>query len=145
MFRGSNKKTTVKFHYEHEGSGGSSTSVPLKDGELFKDLKYYWDRYGELTIEFVGEDEIRLTTSRTKKIQEVDEKINKIGDLIRTHVKDQMIQMDAHMVLAEGVPKGVFGSIGHANLKKSQLISRGFTEEQVEIEKIKTESFKDLF
>jgi len=144
MFGKPDKKAIIKMNYEHGGSGGSSTSIPLKDGELLDYLKRKLDFHKELVITNIIENEIYLTTSRTVEYQEIESRADEIGDLVRNYVKSKAIEMDAYAVLAKGELKGIFGREVNSRLKRVNLINRGFKEEEIEIKLIKIESFEDL-
>lgn len=144
MFGKSNRKVTIKMNYNEEGFSGSSTSVPLTDGKLLNYLKNNLDSKGELTITHITDTEMHLTTSRTVEHLEMEGRVNEIGDLIRNYIKSRAIEMDAYAVFVKGELKGVFGKEVSSRMKKSNLISKGFREEEIEIKPIKIDSFKDL-
>ena len=144
MFMKSDKRATVKMNYQEEGSGGSSTSIPLKDGKLLDYLKSQLNHHGELTITHISDNEIHLTTSRTVEYQETESRVNEIGDLISKYIKSRAIEMDAYAVFAKSELRGVFGQKYNAGFKRSYLIREGFKEGEVEIKPIKIESFKDI-
>ncbi|GAA0347868.1 hypothetical protein GCM10008931_43950 [Oceanobacillus oncorhynchi subsp. oncorhynchi] len=131
--------------YEGESGGGSSTSIPLKDGKLLDYLKNEFDRHGELTISNITDNTIQLTTSRTVEHHELEGRIGEIGDLIRNYVKSRAIEMDAYAIFAKGELKGVFGQGYNSRFKKSRLIREGFKEEEIEIKPINIESFNDIY
>jgi hypothetical protein len=144
MFQKSGRKVSVKMNYKEEGFGGSSTSIPLSEGKLLDYLKGSLNSRGELTITHITDDEIYLTTSRSIEYQEVESKVDEIGDLIRNYVKSKAIKMEAYAVFAKGELKGVFGQEVNSRLKKSNLISKGYSEKEIEIKPVQIESFKDL-
>ncbi len=144
MFIKSDKKATVKMSCEGEGGGESSTSIPLKDGKLLDYLKNEYDLHGELTITRIEDNEIQLTTSRTIEYQELESRVDEIGDLIRNYIRSRAIEMDAYAVFAKGALKGVFGQGYNSRFKRRHLIREGFKEEEIEIKPIKIESFNDI-
>lgn len=144
MFKKNDKRATVKMIYEEEGYGYSSTSVPLKDGELLDYLQNELTNFGELTITRISDNEIHLTTSSTLEYQETENKVNEISDLIHNYIKSRALEMDAYAVFAKSELKGVFGQKYNAGFKRNNLVRQGFKEEEIEIKPIKIESFEDI-
>lgn len=137
-------KTIVEMRYQYEGREGSSTSFPLSDGELFKYLEREYKQHGRLYIEYIRENEIHLTTSRTKDYDKTEEKLNDISDLIKDYIKEQAIEMTGYAVFAKGDLKGVFGREVNSRFKKSALIRDGFADDEIEIKEIQIGSFEDI-
>lgn len=143
MFK-KNEKSIIKMRYQHDGIGGSSTSIPLTDGKLFDYLEVEYRRHGGLYIERIIDNEIHLTTSKTKDYDDTEDKIDEIKDIIKDYVKERAIEMDAYAVFAKGELKGVFGKYYNAGFKESRLLRNGYSKEDIEIKEIKIESFEDV-
>lgn len=138
------KKTQVNFTYRLEGHSGSSSTVPLKDGELFEHLKGLRGMYGKLVVEFLSDDTIHVTNTESVKHERVEERLDEVAEMIRHYAKGQAIEMEAYAVFAKGELKGVFGQEVQSRLKKKSLYREGFTEEDIEIKPIQVGSFKNI-
>ena len=145
MFTKTSKKAVVKFHQKGEGMSMSSTSIPLNEGKLIEYLKEGLGLYGELVIRHISEDqEIHVTNSRTVEHTNTEHRIDEISDLIRDYVRNRAIPMESHAVFVDGVLKGVFGNESHAQLKRKNLIGRGFPQESIVVKPIHIGSFEDF-
>ncbi|PLS18901.1 hypothetical protein CVD28_00430 [Bacillus sp. M6-12] len=139
------KKVTVKFSHESEGFSGTSTSIPLNEGKLVEYLKDSLDRHGQVVIRHISDDnEMVVTTSRTMEYRDKEGRIEELNEVIRSYINSQAISMESHAVFVNGVLKGVFGNEAHARLKKSNLISKGASEESVSIKPLQINSFQDF-
>lgn len=137
-------KTIVKMSYGNEGMSGSSTSFPLTDGKLFQYIEGEYKQHGALTLTYVGDNEIILTTPSTKSYEKTEDKLEGIKDMIRSYVREQAIELTAYAVFAKGELKGVFGQEVNSRFKKSFLEREGYNEKDIEIKQIKVESFEDF-
>lgn len=143
-----NKKIVVEMHFQEEGYGGSSTSIPLNENNLIGYLSSLQKDYGEIVITRVKEVddayEMHVTTSKTLEYEDMDDRIDDIESMIKNYIKSKAIRMNAYAVLAKGSLKGVFGQEVNSRLKKDRLIRDGYNEQDIEIKPIVIESFKDI-
>ena len=143
MFK-KNQKIEVYTYRKGENHHESSTSIPLNDGQLHDYLKSQYNRHGKLVIEFVHDERIILTTTDTLTQEALENKADEIKELVFNYVKERAINMDAYAVLHKGKLKGVFGKEVNSRLKQTRLERKGCNKEDIEIRKIKIESFEDV-
>lgn len=145
MFKGRTPKATVYFRDSNEGFSSSSTSVPLKEKNLIEYLRSEYKRHGPLVIEYMSESgEMHITTNRSVKYEKEKDRIGEIAELVRNYVRNRTIPMEAHAVFVEGELKGVFGRESYAELKKTNLISKGVSPESVTVKPVQVNSFEDF-
>ncbi|WP_121616589.1 hypothetical protein [Virgibacillus halodenitrificans] len=145
MFKKTTIKATVSFRDSEEGFATSSTTIPLNDKKLIEYLRETYTRYGSLVIEYISEDgEVHLSTERSVKYENQEDRIAEIGEVIRDYVNNRAIPMEAHTVLVDGKLKGVFGKESLAELKRKNLISKGTSSDSVIVKPIQVNSFQDL-
>lgn len=136
MFKKADKKVEIKFNYQHEGSSGSMTSFPLKDGKLLDYLRYMMSQHDQLVITGISDDEMYMTTSRTLEYRNLEHRVDEISDLVRNYIKSKAIKMDAYAIFVKGELEGVYSKGSSADFKKRKLIRSGINDIDIELKPI---------
>lgn len=139
-----NKKVSVRFSHAAEGERGNSSSFPLDDDSLIEYIKTKYESHGKLIVDYVSDEEIIMTTLDTKKHLDTELELENIKELIKDYIKGSAVTLSGYAVFANNTLKGVFNSESLAKLKKKNLFSKGYNQDEITIEEIQVGSFMDF-
>lgn len=150
MFGKKKVKTNVVFNDKTEGSSYTSTSALYVDKNLVEYISSKNKRYKDLIVETIIEDvgtgdyTIELSTVEKIKLDRFENNLHEFTSLIAEYAKERAIGLDVYVVLAKGELKGVFGREVNTRFKKDFLIRDGYSEEDIQIIKTRTDKFEDI-
>lgn len=139
-----NKKVSVRFSHATEGERGNSSSFPLDEESLIEYIKTKYESHGKLIVDYVSDEEIIMTTLDTKKHLDIELELENIKELIKDYIKGSAVTLTGYAVFANNTLKGVFNSESLAKLKKKNLFSKGYNQDEITIEEIQVGSFMDF-
>lgn len=139
-----NKKVSVRFSHATEGERGSSSTFPLDDESLIGYIRTKYDHHGKLIIDYVSDDEIIVTTLDTKKHLDNELELENIKEIIKDYIKGSAVTLTGYAVFANDTLKGVFNSESLAELKKKNLFSKGYNQDEISVEEIEVGSFRNF-
>lgn len=83
-----NKKSVVKMLREGKHFRSETSTAKLNDAQLLSCLKGNFDKYGELVITDITDNEITITTNQTLEHRSATEKLQNLHDLIYDFISE---------------------------------------------------------